>query len=70
MRTIRLRADGFRMMSVSEHDRISGAPQMVRVWDAFQQYAKSRPGVALLRKDEITRFVVQSPLTLRESETI
>jgi hypothetical protein len=29
-----------------------------------------RPGVAFLRKDEITRFVLQSPLTLRESETI
>jgi len=43
---------------------------MVRVWDAFLHYAKSRPGVAFLRKDEITRFVLQSPLTLRESETI
>jgi hypothetical protein len=27
-------------------------------------------GVSFLRKDEITRFVLQSPLTLRESETI
>ena len=70
MRKTRLRADGFRMMSVSAHDRISGAPQMVRVWDAFLQYAKSRPGVAFLRKDEITRFALQSPLTLRETETI
>ena len=59
-----------RMMSVSAHDRISGTPQMVRVWDAFLQYAKSRPGVAFLRKDEITRFALQSPLTLRETETI
>jgi len=59
-----------RMMAVSAHDRISGTPQMVRVWDAFLHYAKSRPGVAFLRKDEITRFVLQSPLTLRESETI
>jgi len=59
-----------RMMAVSAHDRISGTPQMVRVWDAFLRYAKSRPGVAFLRKDEITRFVLQSPLTLRESETI
>ncbi len=41
-----------RMMSVSAHDRISGTPQMVRVWD------------------EITRFALQSPLTLRETETI
>jgi len=51
-------------------DRISGTPQMVRVWDAFLHYAKRRPGVAFLRKDEIARFVRQSPLTLRESETI
>ena len=43
---------------------------MVRVWDAFLHYAKSRPGVAFLRKDEITRFVLESPLSLRESETI
>ena len=43
---------------------------MVRVWDAFLHYAKSRRGVALLRKDEIARFALQSPLTLRESETI
>ena len=56
------------MMSVSAHDRISGTPQMVRVWDL--QYAKSRPGVAFPRKDEITRFARQSPLTLRETETI
>jgi hypothetical protein len=26
--------------------------------------------VAFLRKDEITRFALQSPLTLRETETI
>ncbi len=58
------------MMAVSAHDRISGTPQMVRVWDAFLHYAKSRPGVAFLRKDEIARFALQSPLTLRERETI
>jgi hypothetical protein len=43
---------------------------MVRVWAAFLNYAKSRPGVAFLRKDEIARFVLQSPITLRERETI
>jgi peptidoglycan/xylan/chitin deacetylase (PgdA/CDA1 family) len=59
-----------RMMSVSAHDRISGTPQMVRVWDEFLRYAKSRRGVAFLRKDEIARYALQSPLTLRESETI
>jgi hypothetical protein len=57
-------------MSVSAHDRISGTPQMVKAWDAFLTYARSRPGVAFLRKDAIARYVLQSPLTLRESETI
>ncbi|OTP75705.1 Polysaccharide deacetylase [Caballeronia sordidicola] len=59
-----------RMMSVSAHDRISGSPQMVRVWDEFLRYAKSRPDVAFMRKDDIARYVLQSPLTLRETETI
>jgi hypothetical protein len=36
-----------RMMAVSAHDRINGTPQMVL------HYAKSRPGVAFLRNDEI-----------------
>jgi peptidoglycan/xylan/chitin deacetylase (PgdA/CDA1 family) len=59
-----------RMMSISAHDRISGSPQMVNVWDEFIRYAKSKPGVAFMRKDDIAKFALQSPLTLRESETI
>ena len=59
-----------RMMSVSAHDRISGSPQMVRVWDEFLRYAASRPGVAFMRKDEIARYALNSPLTVREAETI
>jgi peptidoglycan/xylan/chitin deacetylase (PgdA/CDA1 family) len=59
-----------RMMSVSAHDRISGTPQMVRAWDAFLRYVKEQPGVAFLRKDEIARWALESPLTLRENETI
>jgi peptidoglycan/xylan/chitin deacetylase (PgdA/CDA1 family) len=59
-----------RMMSVSAHDRISGSPQMVRAWDEFLRYAKSRSGVAFRRKDEIARLALESPLTLRESEAI
>ncbi|WP_236585388.1 polysaccharide deacetylase family protein [Dyella sp. EPa41] len=59
-----------RLMSISAHDRISGSPQMVGAWDAFIRHAKARPGVAFMRKDEIARFALQSPLTLRESETI
>jgi peptidoglycan/xylan/chitin deacetylase (PgdA/CDA1 family) len=59
-----------RMMSVSAHDRISGSPQMVRVWDEFLRYAKSHADVAFLRKDEIARYALHSNTTLRESETI
>jgi hypothetical protein len=59
-----------RMMSVSAHDRISGSPQMVRVRDEFLRYAKSRSGVAFMRKDEIARYIQNSPQTLREAETI
>jgi peptidoglycan/xylan/chitin deacetylase (PgdA/CDA1 family) len=59
-----------RMMSISAHDRISGSPQMVRAWDQFLSYAKSKAGVAFMRKDEIARFALTSPTTLRESETI
>lgn len=59
-----------RMMAISAHDRISGSPQMVRVWDAFLRYAKSHPGVAFMRKDDIANYTLQSPLSLREHETI
>ena len=59
-----------RMMSISAHDRISGSPQIVRTWDEFLRYAKGRPGVTFMRKDEIARYVLKSQLTLRESETI
>ena len=59
-----------RMMSISAHDRISGTPAMVRVWDEFLRYAKSHPGVAFMRKDDIAKYARNSPLTLRESETI
>jgi len=37
---------------------------MVRAWDQFLRYAKGWPGVAFLRKDEIARYALQSPLTL------
>ncbi|WGS43568.1 polysaccharide deacetylase family protein [Burkholderia sp. JSH-S8] len=59
-----------RLMSISAHDRISGTPQMVRAWDAFLQYARSHPGVAFMRKDDIARYALGNPSTLRESETI
>ena len=59
-----------RMMSISAHDRISGTPQMVRVWDEFLRYANSHPGVAFMRKDAIAQYTLKSPLSVRESETI
>jgi len=59
-----------RMMSISAHDRISGSPQMVRAWDQFLRYAKSHPDVAFMRKDDIAHYVLQSPITVRETETI
>jgi hypothetical protein len=58
------------MISLSAHDRISGSPQMVRVWDQFLSYAKSHPDVKFMRKDDIARYALQSPATLRETETI
>lgn len=59
-----------RLMSISAHDRISGTPQMVRAWDTFLHYARSHPGVAFMRKDDIARFALRSRSTLREAETI
>ena len=59
-----------RMMSISAHDRISGSPQMVRIWDEFIKYAKSHQGVQFMRKDEIAKYTLTSPTSIREKETI
>lgn len=59
-----------RMMSISAHDRISGSPAMVRVWEEFLKYVNSHPGVAFMRKDEIAKYILASPTALRETETI
>ncbi|MBB4813859.1 MULTISPECIES: polysaccharide deacetylase family protein [Pseudomonas] len=59
-----------RMMSISAHDRISGTPQMVKVWDEFLRYANRHPGVAFMRKDAIAQYTLNSPQSLRETETI
>jgi peptidoglycan/xylan/chitin deacetylase (PgdA/CDA1 family) len=55
-----------RMMSVSAHDRIAGRPSRAKVLEEFIIYAQSHPGVAFMRKDEIARFALESPLTVRE----
>jgi hypothetical protein len=55
-----------RMMSVSAHDRIAGRPSRAKVLEDFIIYAQSHPGVAFMCKDEIARFALESPLTVRE----
>lgn len=55
-----------RMMSVSAHDRIDGRPARMKVLENFIQYAQSHPGVAFLRKDEIAKFALENPTTIRE----
>ena len=59
-----------RMMSISAHYHISGAPAMVRVWDEFLRCAKSHPGVTFMRKDDITKYALKNPSTVRDSKTI
>jgi hypothetical protein len=55
-----------RMMSVSAHDRIAGRPARTKVIEDFIIYAQKHRGVAFMRKDEIARFAMTSPLTVRE----
>jgi hypothetical protein len=55
-----------RMMSASAHDRIAGRPSRAKVLDHFVVYAQSHPGVVFMRNDEIARFALASPLTMRE----
>jgi peptidoglycan/xylan/chitin deacetylase (PgdA/CDA1 family) len=55
-----------RMMSVSAHDRIAGRPSRALVLEEFIEYAQSHPGVLFMRKDDIAKFAISSPLTIRE----
>jgi peptidoglycan/xylan/chitin deacetylase (PgdA/CDA1 family) len=55
-----------RMMSVSAHDRIAGRPSRTKVLEEFIVYAQNYPGVVFMRKDEIARFALSSPQTIRE----
>jgi peptidoglycan/xylan/chitin deacetylase (PgdA/CDA1 family) len=59
-----------RMMSVSTHDRIAGRPGRARVLEEFIAHAQQQPGVVFLRKDEIARFALESPLTPAEHPSI
>src|SRR5712671_6766891 len=55
-----------RLMSVSAHDRIAGRPARMRVLADFIQYAQGHPGVVFMRKDDIARFALSNPQTIRE----
>jgi len=55
-----------RMMSVSAHDRIAGRPSRAKILEEFIGYAQNHPGVVVMRKDEIARFALSSPQTIRE----
>ena len=57
-----------RMISVSAHDRVAGHASRMRVIEDFIAYAQKHPGVVFLRKDEIARFALASPMTIREGE--
>jgi peptidoglycan/xylan/chitin deacetylase (PgdA/CDA1 family) len=57
-----------RMISISSHDRVAGRASRTKVMDEFIAYAKTHPGVVFMRKDEIARFALASPTTIREGE--
>ena len=52
-----------RMMSISTHDRIGGAPSMVKILDEFLKYAETHKGVLFMRKDKIAEMVKNDPNT-------
>ena len=57
-----------RMISVSAHDRVAGRASRTQVLEDFIVYAQKHPGVVFLKKDQIARFALDSPATLREGE--
>jgi hypothetical protein len=58
------------MPSVSSHDRIAGRASRTGVIEEFITYAQRHPGVVFMRKDEIAKFALSSPLTVREGEFV
>ena len=55
-----------RMISVASHDRVAGRASRTAVMEEFVTYAQKHSGVVFMRKDEIARFAMSSPLTIRE----
>jgi len=58
-----------RMMSISAHDYVAGRPARAKVLEEFIIHAQRRPGVVFLRKDDIARFALASPVTPKDEET-
>ena len=56
-----------RMMVISLHDKLA-RPARVRILEAFIARVQARPGVWFARKDELARFVLDDPNTIREAE--
>jgi peptidoglycan/xylan/chitin deacetylase (PgdA/CDA1 family) len=56
-----------RMISVAAHDRVE-RPSRVKVLEDFIVYAQRHPGIVFMKKDEIARFALASPETIREGE--
>jgi peptidoglycan/xylan/chitin deacetylase (PgdA/CDA1 family) len=55
-----------RQMSVSFHDRIGGAPQMVKAASELIHYMQQHKGVSFKRKDEIAAMALADKTTIRE----
>jgi hypothetical protein len=45
---------------------VAGRSSRAKVIEDFIVYAQKHSGVAFLRKDEIAKFALDSPLTIRE----
>jgi len=56
-----------RMMVISFHDKLA-RPARVRIVEAFIARVQTQKGVWFTRKDELARFVLDSPATIREAE--
>ncbi|HWG06651.1 MAG TPA: polysaccharide deacetylase family protein [Beijerinckiaceae bacterium] len=56
-----------RMMVISFHDKLA-RPARVRIVEAFIARVQAQKGVWFARKDELARFVLDSPATIREAE--
>ena len=57
-----------RMMTVTCHDRVNGRPARAKVMEEFIAYAQSHPGTVFMRKDDIAKFALSSPLTPRDGD--